>query len=87
MPKKIVNHHKDSIFGIFWGKFAENTTTLIIYCLDNDKIALECIYANTQVSPSPLDIIFCRKNAVNSAFFTIFQVFVTKIPQHFFENH
>ena len=83
----IVNHRKDSIFGISWGKFAENTTTLIIYCLDNDEIALECIYANTQVSLSPLDIIFCRKNAVNSASSSIFQVFVTKIPQHFFENH
>ena len=61
-----------AFWAFFWGKFAEKTITLIRNCLNNDEMALECIYANTQVSSSSYKIIFCRKNAVKSAFFTIF---------------
>ena len=59
-----------AFLAFFGGKFAEKTITLISNCLYNDEMVLESIYANTR--SSSCNIIFCRKNAVKSAFFTFY---------------
>ena len=61
-----------AFLAFFGANLLKKTITLLRNCLNNDEMALESIYANTQVSSSSYNIIFCRKNAVKLAFFTIF---------------